>query len=547
MFILKKPPRPHALGEPILHDDHPRPVTRRDFVSTGLISGPAVIMAPAWLGALLKSGKANALSTDMQALLATTQCNVPSAASGIPFIAFDLAGGANLVGSEVLMGVNGGQSNFLSTAGYGKLGLPGNMVPTSSTFVSNALGLLWHSDGAILRGILSKATTPATATGTNGAVIAALSQNDTGNNPHNPMYGIAKAVNKQGTTPKGKLLTLIGTQSTVSGGNSAAPMTLIDPTLQPTKISQASDDVGLVDTGGATADPVAVAVLESQARISGGTGLYDATNMTATAENAFAGVLAAPGGGTPGVQLYSDAVADAKLKNSVRCAYVKSANTADEFGTPSALDPTKDVNIIGGATPIFTATDFKDGDVQKTAAVMKLVLGGFAAAGTITLGGYDYHDGTRASGETRNFKAGQMIGAVLEYAQRMATPVMIYVFSDGSLSATSSIDSSTAGRGKLGWQGDNQSTASTFFLVYSPAGRPVLRNGAASQQIGFFSADGSVVSTSSPAANSVNQLVQTVILNYMGLLGTDAQFAATFPMQGLGTAAANLVAFQPIV
>ena len=547
MFILKKPPRPHALGEPILHDDHPRPVTRRDFVSTGLISGPAVIMAPAWLGALLKSGKANALSTDMQALLATTQCNVPSAASGIPFIAFDLAGGANLVGSEVLMGVNGGQSNFLSTAGYGKLGLPGNMVPTSSTFVSNALGLLWHSDGAILRGILSKATTPATATGTNGAVIAALSQNDTGNNPHNPMYGIAKAVNKQGTTPKGKLLTLIGTQSTVSGGNSAAPMTLIDPTLQPTKISQASDDVGLVDTGGATADPVAVAVLESQARISGGTGLYDSTNMTATAENAFSGVLTAPGGGTPGVQLYADAVADAKLKNSVRCAYVKSANTADEFGTPSALDPTKDVNIIGGATPIFTATDFKDGDVQKTAAVMKLVLGGFAAAGTITLGGYDYHDGTRASGETRNFKAGQMIGAVLEYAQRMATPVMIYVFSDGSLSATSSIDSSTAGRGKLGWQGDNQSTASTFFLVYSPAGRPVLRNGAASQQIGFFSADGSVVSTSSPAANSVNQLVQTVILNYMGLLGTDAQFAATFPMQGLGTAAANLVAFQPIV
>ncbi len=549
MFILKKPPRSHALGEPILHDDHPRPVTRRDFVSTGLMSAPAVIMAPAWLGALLRSGNANALSTDMQALLAATQCNVPTAASGIPFIAFDLAGGANLVGSEVLMGVNGGQTNFLSTAGYGKLGLPGNMVPTSSAFVSNALGLLWHSDGAILRGILSKATTPATAAGTNGAVIAALSQNDTGNNPHNPMYGIAKAVNKAGTTPKGKLLTLIGTQSTVSGGNSAAPTALIDPTLQPTKISQPGDAVGLVNTGGATADPVAVAVLESQARISGGTGLYDPTATGATAEAAFAGALSAPGGGTPGVQLLADQVADAKLKNSVRCAYVKSANTADAFGTPSALDPRQDANIIAGGTPIFTAADFNDGDIQKTATVMKLVLGGYAAAGTITLGGYDYHDGTRASGEGRNFKAGQMIGAVLEYAHRVGAPVMIYVFSDGSLSATSSIDSSTGGRGKLGWQGDNQATASTFFLVYNPTGRPTLRNGAASQQIGFFSADGSVVSTSSPAANSVNQLVQTVILNYMGLLGTDAQFSTTFPMQGLGsaTAQANLVSFAPIV
>src|SRR4029077_19094280 len=131
----------------------------------------------------------------------------------------------------------------LSTAGYGKLGLPGSMVPTSSAFVSSALGLLWHSDGAILRGIMTKATTAATAAGTNGAVICALSQNDTGNNPHNPMYGIAKA------GAKGKLLTLIGTQSTVPGGNSAAPMALIDPSLQPTKISQPSDAVALVKSG----------------------------------------------------------------------------------------------------------------------------------------------------------------------------------------------------------------------------------------------------------------------------------------------------------
>src|SRR2546427_3633643 len=90
-------------------------------------------------------------------------------------------------------------------------------------------------------------------------------------------------------------------------------------------------------------------------------------------------------------------------------------------------------------------------------------LSGYAGAGTITLGGYDYHDSTRATGESRNFKAGQMIGAVLEYAQRVGAPVMIYVFSDGSLSSSSMVDSSTAGRGKLAWQGDNSSTASTFF------------------------------------------------------------------------------------
>ena len=66
------------------------------------------------------------------------------------------------------------------------------------------------------------------------------------------------------------------------------------------------------------------------------------------------------------------------------------------------------------------------------------------------------------------------------------------------------VDTSTAGRNKLGWQGDNQATAGTFMLVYNPAGRPALRNGAAGQQIGYFSSDGSVVTTSAPSANAVN-------------------------------------------
>jgi hypothetical protein len=540
MLIRKKPPRPHALGEPILHDNHPLPVTRRDFVAAGFLSGPALVIGPAWLGGLLQASRANAaLAPDIAALLGSAQCNVPTASGHLPFICFDLVGGANLVGSEVLVGVQGGQRNFLSTAGYGKLGLPGNMVPSSSANIDASLGLLFHADAAIKRGILSKATTPATAAGTNGAVFCAMSQNDTQANPHNPMYGIARA------GAQGLLLTLVGTQSSVSGGNSMAPMMLIDPSLQPTTISQPSDATALVNTGGATADPLAVAVLESQARISGGSTPQSGPGDT----GAFTGALSTPNGATPGVQLYpTDPAQDAALKNQVRCAYVKSANTADAFGNPAALDATKDPNIIGGATPIFTAADFSDGDVASTATVMKLVLDGYAGAGTITLGGYDYHDGTRASGEDRNFKAGQMIGAVLEYAHRVGKPVMIYVFSDGSLTSTGMVDNSAGGRGKLGWQGDNASVASTFFLAYSPTGRPALRNGVAGQQIGYFSSDGSVVSTSSPAANSVNQLVELVILNYMGLTGTDSQFTTLFPTQGLGSASAlaGMTAFAKI-
>jgi hypothetical protein len=563
MFIQKKLPRAHLNGEPLLHQNHKRPVTRRDFLAAGLLPTSATLIAPAWLAALLKSRQANAtLACDIAALAGQTlpacptppagQCGTASPGSGmVPFIVFDLAGGANLAGSEVIVGTQGGQSNFLSTAGYGLLGLPGSLVPSANpSLVSSALGLLWHSDGAIFRGIMSKATTPATAANTNGAVICALAQNDTSSNPLNPSYGIA-AVQLAGPPQiarAGSLLNLIGTQSSVSGGNSMAPAYMVQTSLQPAVIQRPADATALVNTGGASADPVAVATIESQARITGGTGLYNSTTQD---PSVFSGVLTASNLQlyTAGVGSQTAAQADAQLKNQVRCSYVGAAYTADVFGNPGVLDPTQDTNIVGGATPIFTASDFSNRDVAATATIMKLVINGFAAAGTITMSGYDYHDGTRATGETRNFTAGQMIGAVLEYAQRVGKPVMIYVLTDGSLSSNSMIDNSAAGRGKLSWQGDNESTASTFFLVYSPKGRPQPRNGAASQQIGYFSMGGAVVTTSSPAANSVVAIAETVILNYMGLHGKDGNFSTLFSHQSLGSPAVQqaMTVFAPIV
>jgi hypothetical protein len=546
-FIQKKPPRAHQPGEPLLYDNHKRPVTRREFLAAGMLSSSGVVLAPAWLGALLKAQRANAaLASDIQAMLAPGQCNVPTSASGIPFICFDLAGGANLVGSEVLVGQQGGQSNFLSTAGYELLGVPGSMVPSSSANIDPSLGLLWHADGAIKRGILSVATTPATAAGTSGAVLCATSQNDTQSNPHNPMYGIAMAGSK------GLLLNLIGTVSSVSGGNSMAPTALINPAFQPTTINQPSDATGLVSTGGASADPLSVAVIESQTRISGGSGAFASGN-----EASIGGALSAPSGSTPGVQLFTasdpnQAVDDTTLKNQVRCQYAKSAYTADAFGNPAALDPTQDPLIVAGATPIFSAAQINsDSDTAATATVMKLVIDGYAAAGTISMGGFDYHDGTRATGETRNFKAGQMIGACLEYAQRKGQPVMIYVFSDGSLNSNMMPDNSTAGRGKLGWQGDNSSVASTFFLVYSPKGRPTLLNGTAGQQIGYFSSGGNVVTSSSVVGNAVTTLVQVVLLNYLGLMNMTNQYSTIFNQGSMALGSASqldaLTAFAPIV
>ena len=107
---------------------------------------------------------------------------------------------------------------------------------------------------------------------------------------------------------------------------------------------------------------------------------------------------------------------------------------------------------------------------------------------------------------------------------------MLYVFSDGSLSSNGMVDNSMGGRGKGVWTGDNQATAASFFMVYNPGARPA----AALNQIGAYSADGSVVTSSHPGANAVNLLVELVILNYMALHGQQGQFTNLFPAQGLG-------------
>jgi hypothetical protein len=225
------------------------------------------------------------------------------------------------------------------------------------------------------------------------------------------------------------------------------------------------------------------------------------------------------------------------------CAYTKAAYLLNRYPNPAAIDPDIDPQIVGPSGIFKTAEYQNNPDFQKTAAIMKLVINGDAAAGTIQMDGFDYHDGTRATGETRDFNAGTCIGAVLQYAALRGKPVMVYVFSDGSLASDGTIDTSVAGRDKGVWTADNQNVSATYFLVYNPAGKaqPAQKNPEMSLQLGYMNPDGSQNTTSSPAGNNVPNLVQIVVLNYMALHGTSA--VANWPTlwPGVGMSGPNLV------
>ncbi len=516
----------YGLDEPLKLNDHPRPVTRREFLSQGFTTGMGAVLGGSMMSFFSK--QSHALSSDLQAFFnADNGCTKISDSARIPFICFDLAGGANIAGSNVLVGRNT-QTDVLSTAGYSKQGLPGDMLPGQvdpdglgdGDFIDSTFNLKFHSHSQFLAGIREKVTSPDAIGRIDGAVIAARSENDTGNNPHNPMY----AINRAGAN--GKLLALIGSRSSESGGNSMAPMSYIDPKVRPTKVDRPSDVVGLVDTGDLVnllSQVDTVKVMEAVYRVSNAklaAGDLSAVNVQETVENL------------------------------VKCGYVKSADTAEEFGNPSALDPRLDAKIVGGTdsdgtfTPIFTQNELNDREFSKTASVMKLVLGGNAGAGTIAMGGYDYHTGDRVTGEARDLRAGRCMGACLEYAHRMGQPLMMYVFTDGSVFSNGMIDNAV---GKGVWTGDSQQTSAAFFLVYNPNGTVQLINDdVGRRQIGFMRASGDVETTSSPAANNVNLLVDTIALNYMALHGDQGQFRTLFPNSGLAGFEDDLIVFQPI-
>jgi hypothetical protein len=486
------------------HEGHGKPLTRRQLLAQGWIGGSAMIAAPSLLG-LLGTGASD--------IAMAAECGVQiNNAKKVPFLCFDLSGGANIAGSNVLVGGPNGQMDFLSPEAYVKLGLPSGMHPMNQGQINTELGLAFHSDSAFLRGILSK-TSAATRANINGAVVCAVSENDTGNNPHNPMYGIARA------GAVGDLTTLIGTSNSESGGRSAAPMTMKDLSKRPVKIANERDARGLVDTG----------KLAQMLDAKGSKRVLDAIDRISAMK-------------------VKKATEDMVLRDLLQCAYTGSTQLVDRFGNPTLLDCTLDTQITGQATSIFQGNEINDGDFKKTAAVMKLVVNGFAAAGTVEMGGYDYHDGSRATGELRDFKAGQAMGAALEYAARQNRPLMLYIFSDGSVSSNGNLDNSQNGRGKGVWTNDSASTSAAFFLAYSPNGRPKLMS-ERSAQIGFYRPQGAVETTSSPAGNNVNLLAEAVVLNYMALNNELGKFSELFPQSGLGAGGnlEKLVGLQPIV
>ena len=126
------------LDERARKSGHGRPRSRRDFLGQGLIAGVGTVFLPSVATVLSRAAAAECVEAPMLG------------AGEIPFLAFDQGGGANIAGSNVMVGGAGGQEDFLAAEGYAKLGLPDAIIP-QVVGVDRSFGLAMHPASALLR------------------------------------------------------------------------------------------------------------------------------------------------------------------------------------------------------------------------------------------------------------------------------------------------------------------------------------------------------------------------------------------------------------
>jgi hypothetical protein len=136
---------------------------------------------------------------------------------------------------------------------------------------------------------------------------------------------------------------------------------------------------------------------------------------------------------------------------------------------------------------------------------------GISGPGVWTLGGCDYHDGTSTLGDSKDFEMGLAIGRAVEYAHRKAKPLFIQLITDGSCDALP---------GTRRWRGDTNE-GMQIFGYYKPDGVPEYIKD--NVQIGHFN-DAQSAERSTLVGSDPRRAALAVFANYCSIAGRLADF-----------------------
>lgn len=386
---------------------HKKPVTRREFLAAGILPFSASMMAPNWMKLLLGSDYA----------LAAPNC--PTAGSGmIPMICVDLAGGAGL------------QANFVPhtqdlqlLTSYTKMGLgTAANLPIERAFGN--VPFAGNNNGNLIATFLTGYRNTAAATEANTAFVgmAMNSQDDSSNNNLSPMGMISKA----GLT--GSQLPGLGTDDSASGGRHRPAIVTPPAPLVVRNFNDIANSLGYAESLGT--------MLSKNQKVSL-TKLVDRLNASQSAK-----LMSMTNG--------------ENIKTLIDCAGIKNTEVVTTGG--GAVDPALD-------TGVAAIWNMGDGTQKSFASIAYNTILGNAGGSTISLGGYDYHDNTRTTSDTRDREAGELVGRIVATAAALQKKVFIFVSTDGSVGSDSTSFTGV-------WTGDRGNASAGYLMFYDPAKRP---------------------------------------------------------------------------
>ncbi len=431
--------KPNSLQKKVLNSHGTSRFTRRDFMGVSL-------------GSLLAYG----VQSSFWGKVAFAQTQPDTA---LPFLVFDLVGGAALPGS-FLVGKQGGSYDLLTS--YDTLGYD----PRQST-LDNRFGLPAPKDiSQFLEGMISEMSEE-TQQNFKLTAIAHQAVDDVNTNVTSSIGLVTDYLIKTSQRPGPGL----GSQGTASGGRTR--LSLDRPDLRVEQLSNVE-----------------------QLRL-------------------FSGLAAMAQVGIPGTTIeelvrrekdfYFNQFKDLDKDNQTALRQ-RFEEAMEELHTnvasTSNLDPRQEENtqtvyqINQNTNP--TANE------ARTAGIVLSAINGITGPSCVALGGYDYHDTPQANSDNADRIAGQNIGRAVELASRLNKPLFIQVVTDGGCGAKIN---------QREWDGDRGDKTLTLMGHFDPNGVKQVKT-----QIGHFT-DGQIADVDTYVGRRTGNVANAVFLNYLAAQG----------------------------
>lgn len=509
--------------KPFIHENHKLPKTRREFMAHGFIGISTTMVLPTFVTMLAGQSKAFA---------ETVVCELPQFSAGMPYLCIDVAGGMNIAGANVLVGMASGgehQEDYgAASSDYLRLGIAPEEHPSQAGKAEEKYGLKFHRASGILEGmksILDGQTMPngrAIEDGIDGLIFCTRTSDDSATNQINTVY----MANKAGA--KGELVQLIGNASTETGARSAAPGGEVNLNMRPSRVSSFNDAEGLLSLG---------------ANLSGAQYL----NASGT-------------GGQERIKKFMDRVAKMSKSKVADLAKKNSLGQIQDvlncsLGGAKQLFNTYNAEMLNPTNDATVATAFA-GESASVASVAKLVLDSIAGAGSVTIGGGDYHGGTAVNTHAKDTEVGRAIGRCILLAKEKGKNLAIHLYTDGGVAGDSggvTEPVNVLGAGvvnKIKWTGDSGTRSSAILLFYKHDhdGSSLVKENASGprRQVGNFIKNGGV-NLSTVVGNNTENLWKAIMLNYLAAQGKEGQFEDIFGRATLPNDHENLIRMKKIV